>query len=161
MYVSAIGQTSHLGRMSPAISPPQPRQAVFGCGGWRAGVGGALRGVAGRAAPPALPHPPTAPPLRSAGVPLLLRQMRGLGVKKKGKNDSRSPRTCAGCGATRGLLPQPAGEVSAAPYGAGKINNERGNFSRTAGEARPVSPPLLLSKTKFKKTSRNKRGGER
>lgn len=110
--------------------------------------------------------PSNAALLSSAGVPLLLRQMRRLGVKrKKGKekkNDSRSPRTCAGCGATRGLLPQPAGEVSAAPYGAGKINNERGNFSRTAGEARPVSPPLflLLSKTKFKKdVEEQKRGG--
>lgn len=44
-------------------------------------------------------------------------------------NDSPSPRMSSGC--RRGLL-QPAGEVSVAPYGAGKINNER-KFSATAG----------------------------
>lgn len=42
------------------------------------------------------------------------------------------------CWLPRGLL-QPAGEVSVAPYGAGKINNER-KFSRTAGGLL-VSPP--------------------
>lgn len=42
------------------------------------------------------------------------------------------------CWLLRGLL-QPAGEVSVAPYGAGKINNER-KFSRTAGGLL-VSPP--------------------
>lgn len=44
-------------------------------------------------------------------------------------NDSLSPRMSSGCSA--GPL-QPAGEVSVAPYGAGKINNER-KFSATAG----------------------------
>lgn len=42
------------------------------------------------------------------------------------------------CWLPRGLL-QPAGEVSVAPYGAGKINNER-KFSSTAGGLL-VSPP--------------------
>lgn len=53
-------------------------------------------------------------------------------------NDSLSRRMSAVCWLPRGLL-QPAGEVSVAPYGAGKINNER-KFSSTAGGLL-VSPP--------------------
>lgn len=62
------------------------------------------------------------------------------------------------CWLPRGLL-QPAGEVSAAPYGAGKINNER-KFSGTAG-VRGGGLRQSLLQTKFKDVEKQERGSDK
>lgn len=91
MYVSAIGQTSHLGRVSPAISPPQLffffARARFRM--WwmaRRGRGGPARGRGkSGTAGPTTPSNRTTPPLRWRSAPAQTDARARLKKKKKKK----------------------------------------------------------------------------